>query len=59
MLGSLLNLAVDVTLSPVRAAVDIFDGMTVGELRVEAAFHLGVDVAAGMGTVELLEYLRN
>ncbi len=47
---------VDIALKPVRDSVDLFDGLTQGEIREKALISLGADVVAGMGTAELIEW---
>lgn len=54
-----IGTAVDVALAPVRTGVDIIDGLSEGEIRVMAIASLGLDVAVGMGSSELLEWYNN
>ncbi len=50
---------VDIALKPVRDSIDLFDGLTQGEIREKALISLGADVVAGMGTAELIEWYKN
>ncbi len=50
---------VDIALKPVRDGIDLFDGLTQGEIREKALISLGADVVAGMGTAELIEWYKN
>ena len=59
MFGSILSLATDVILSPLRTVedvVDVVEGLTEGELREKAALSLGVDVVTGMALNEIIEW---
>lgn len=62
MFGSIVNMAVNTVTAPVRMvadAVNIIDGLTVGELRYKAILSLGEDVALGMTQAELIEWYRS
>ncbi len=50
---------VDIALKPVRGSIDLFDGLTQGEIREKALISLGAEVVAGMGTAELIEWYKN
>ncbi len=41
---------------PLSDAVEVFQGLTEGELRIKAAARLGTDVATGMAVSELVEW---
>lgn len=61
MFGSLLNLAVNTVTAPVRMAsnaLDIVDGLTVGELRTKAIYALGEEAVYNMTQSELIEWYR-
>jgi hypothetical protein len=45
--------------SPVRNTLDLIDGLSEGELRLKAAVSLGLDVAAGLGTSELISWYKS
>jgi hypothetical protein len=47
---------VEVATQPLRDGVEVFRGLTEGELRVAAATRLGVDVASGMALGELVDW---
>lgn len=55
----MFNALIDIALQPLRDAAEVVSGLTEGELRVKAAARLGVDVVAGMGTAELIEWFQN
>lgn len=57
MIGRLINTVADLTLQPVRDTVDVLQGLTEGEIRTKAVARLGADVAVGMSTAALIEYL--
>ena len=58
MFGAILQIGIDKTLQPVKDVVSVFEGMTEGQLREEAAIRLGSDVVAGMALAEIIEYLK-
>ena len=61
MFGSLLNLAVNTVTAPVRMvanAVDIVDGLTVGEIRTRAVYALGMEAVSNMTQSELIEWYK-
>ena len=47
---------VEVITQPVRDGLEVFEGLTEGELRTAAALRLGVDVASGMALGELIDW---
>ena len=51
-----LGTAVDVVTQPVKDGLEVVEGLTEGELRIEAASRLGADVAGGMALSELIEW---
>ena len=50
---------VDAVTAPIRDTLDVFEGLTEGELRKKAALRLGADVVADMAVSELMEALRD
>ncbi len=48
---------VEKTLQPVKDGIDVLEGMSEGELRLEAALRLGADIASGMAVSEIIEML--
>ncbi len=54
MLGSILNAATQ----PLRAGIDVLEGLSEGQLRRRAAIRLGADVVAGMALSEVIDFLR-
>ena len=42
--------------APIRNGMDIIDGLSEGELRTQAILALGLDIASGMATSELIEW---
>lgn len=44
---------------PIRDGLDVIDGLTEGELRVEASLRLGADVVSGMALSEIIEWYEN
>lgn len=50
---------IEIATQPVRDGLDILDGLSEGELRLEAAARLGADVVSGMALGEIIEYLKN
>jgi len=53
-----LGTVVSTVTSPVINAVDVFDGLSEGELRLKAIASLGLDVAMGLGTNELISWYK-
>jgi hypothetical protein len=49
---------VDAVTAPLKDALDVFEGLTEGELRTRAALRLGTDVVAGMAVSEIIEALK-
>jgi hypothetical protein len=49
---------VDAVTAPLKDALDVFEGLTEGELRTSAALRLGTDVVAGMAVSEIIEALK-
>ncbi len=49
---------IDIAFKPVRDGVDLFDGLTQGEIREKALISLGTDVVAGMGTAEIIDWYK-
>ena len=54
-----LGTTIDVATQPVRDTLEVLGGLTEGEIRLEAITRLGVDVAIGMGTAELIEWYNS
>lgn len=54
--GTTVETTVNAVTSPIENGIDLIDGLTEGELRTKAALSLGVDVVAGMGTSELVDW---
>lgn len=50
-----IGTTVDVATQPIRDAVDVFEGLTEGEIRTKAALRLGADVVAGMAIEEVID----
>ena len=55
---SFLSDILDGVTQPLRDGVSLFEGLSEGELRTEAAARLGADVAAGMAMSEIVQFLR-
>ncbi len=53
-----LDEIVDIALKPVRDTVEVFGGLTQGEIREKALISLGTDVVAGMGTAEIIDWYK-
>lgn len=47
--------AIDIALQPVADGIIVFQGLTEGELRTQAALRLGADVVSGMAVSEIIE----
>ena len=54
-----IGTTVDVAMQPVRDAVDVFDGLSEGEIRYKASLRLGADIVAGMTIAEVMDYLND
>lgn len=62
MLGFLVDVAVSTVTAPIRVAghvLNIADGLTEGEIRIEAISHLGYEVVMNMTQAELLEWYND
>lgn len=50
---------IDSLTSPLRNGLEVIDGLTEGELRLQAAAKLGTDIAVGMSVSELLDWYNS
>ena len=58
MISDLIQKTVKATTQPIKDGVEILEGLSEGEIRQQAIARLGVDVVAGMGIAELIEFLK-
>lgn len=54
-----IGVSIRTTTQPLRDTLEIVDGLTEGELRLQAAARLGADIAGGMALNELVEWYSN
>lgn len=58
MISDLIQKTVKATTQPIKDGLEILEGLSEGEIRQQAIARLGVDVVAGMGIAELIEFLK-
>ena len=58
MISDLIQKTVKAATQPIKDGVEILEGLSEGEIRQQAIARLGVDVVAGMGIAELIEFLK-
>lgn len=54
MFGTIINLIT----KPLEDAIEVFEGLTEGEIRTKAAIRLGTDIVAGMALSEVIEVME-
>ena len=54
-----LGTATKIVTQPIVDVVDVFDGLTEGEIREKAALRLGADVVGGMALDEIIEAMSD
>lgn len=52
-----IETVIDEVTQPIRDGIEVFHGLTEGEIRMKATARLGADVVAGMAVGEIIDYL--